>query len=80
MNDRPLIVGAGPTGLAAALFLSLKGIAARIIDKAPEPEKQSRALVINPRALELLRRPASWRASGRKGTPSIGRGSTKDGR
>jgi 2-polyprenyl-6-methoxyphenol hydroxylase-like FAD-dependent oxidoreductase len=54
MNDRPLIVGAGPTGLAAALFLSLKGIAARIIDKAAEPEKQSRALVINPRALELL--------------------------
>ena len=54
MNDRPLVVGAGPTGLAAALFLSLKGVAARVIDQAAEPAKESRAQVINPRALELL--------------------------
>ncbi len=54
MENKPLIVGAGPTGLAAALFLASRGVAARIIDSAPAPEKQSRALVVNPRTLELL--------------------------
>ena len=54
MQDRPLIVGAGPTGLTAALFLALKGIQARLIDQAEAPELQSRALAVNPRTLELL--------------------------
>jgi 2-polyprenyl-6-methoxyphenol hydroxylase-like FAD-dependent oxidoreductase len=54
MNDQPLIVGAGPTGLAVALFLSLKGIPSRIVDRNPEPAKESRAQVVNPRSLELL--------------------------
>jgi 2-polyprenyl-6-methoxyphenol hydroxylase-like FAD-dependent oxidoreductase len=54
MHDQPLIVGAGPTGLAAALFLALKGVRCRIIDQAASPAKESRAQVINPRSLELL--------------------------
>jgi 2-polyprenyl-6-methoxyphenol hydroxylase-like FAD-dependent oxidoreductase len=54
VHDRPLIVGAGPTGLSAALFLALKGVPSRIIDQALAPAKESRAQVINPRALELL--------------------------
>jgi len=54
MNGRPLIVGAGPTGLAAALFLSAKGITPRVVDQAAEPARESRALVVNPRVLELL--------------------------
>jgi len=54
MKEPPLIVGAGPTGLAAALFLALKGVPARIIDQAAEPERESRAQVINPRSLDLL--------------------------
>ena len=49
-----LVVGAGPTGLAAALFLSKAGVRCRVIDKAPEPAVTSRAQVINPRTLELL--------------------------
>jgi 2-polyprenyl-6-methoxyphenol hydroxylase-like FAD-dependent oxidoreductase len=49
-----LIVGAGPTGLAAALFLAAEGIGCRIIDKAAEPTSQSKALAVNPRTLELL--------------------------
>jgi 2-polyprenyl-6-methoxyphenol hydroxylase-like FAD-dependent oxidoreductase len=53
MDDRPLIIGAGPTGLAAALFLAIRGVL-RTIDKAGEPEKESRAQVINSRSLELL--------------------------
>jgi 2-polyprenyl-6-methoxyphenol hydroxylase-like FAD-dependent oxidoreductase len=50
----PLIVGAGPTGLSAALFLAEGGVQCRIVDKAPTPSINSRAQVINPRSLELL--------------------------
>lgn len=50
----PLIVGAGPTGLAAALFLHERGVTARIIDQAKQPSTQSKALGVNPRTLELL--------------------------
>ena len=50
-----MIVGAGPTGLAAALFLSRRGVPVRIIDAATEPTTTSKALLVNPRSLELLR-------------------------
>ncbi|HVT29907.1 MAG TPA: FAD-dependent monooxygenase [Lacipirellulaceae bacterium] len=50
----PIIAGAGPTGKGAALFLARAGIAARIIDIAPEPSRQSKALAVNPRTLEVL--------------------------
>jgi 2-polyprenyl-6-methoxyphenol hydroxylase-like FAD-dependent oxidoreductase len=49
-----LIVGAGPTGLAAALFLTRRGVSVRIIDIAPEPSRTSKALGVNPRTLKLL--------------------------
>jgi 2-polyprenyl-6-methoxyphenol hydroxylase-like FAD-dependent oxidoreductase len=49
-----LIVGAGPAGLAAALFLSRRGVPARIVDAAPEPTRTSKALGVNPRTLHLL--------------------------
>jgi 2-polyprenyl-6-methoxyphenol hydroxylase-like FAD-dependent oxidoreductase len=55
MEQAPLIVGAGPTGLSAALFLAEGGVRCRIVDKAPAPSVNSRAQVINPRSLELLR-------------------------
>jgi 2-polyprenyl-6-methoxyphenol hydroxylase-like FAD-dependent oxidoreductase len=60
MDDKLLIVGAGPTGLAAGLFLAEKGIRSRIIDKASAPVQESRAQVINPRALELKRPSRSY--------------------
>jgi 2-polyprenyl-6-methoxyphenol hydroxylase-like FAD-dependent oxidoreductase len=50
-----LIVGAGPTGLALALWLTRLGIEARIIDKAAEPGTTSRALGVQARTLELYR-------------------------
>jgi 2-polyprenyl-6-methoxyphenol hydroxylase-like FAD-dependent oxidoreductase len=50
----PLIVGAGPVGLAAALFLAKQGIATRLIELRLERENQSRALAVNPRSLDLL--------------------------
>lgn len=53
-DSRPLIVGAGPTGLAAALFLSHRGVPARVIDAALKPPVTSRALAVNPRSLSIL--------------------------
>jgi pimeloyl-ACP methyl ester carboxylesterase len=54
MPDRVLIVGAGPTGLTAALALSRLGIAVRIIDKQAAPPTTSRAVGVQARTLELL--------------------------
>ncbi|HXX67851.1 MAG TPA: FAD-dependent oxidoreductase [Polyangiaceae bacterium] len=50
-----MIVGAGPTGLALALWLRRLGIGVRIIDKAPQPGASSRALAVHARTLELYR-------------------------
>lgn len=52
--SEPLIVGAGPVGLGAALFLQRAGISTRIIDAAEKPSTRSRALAVNPRTLEIL--------------------------
>ncbi|HVE06790.1 MAG TPA: FAD-dependent monooxygenase [Paraburkholderia sp.] len=49
-----LIVGAGPTGLAAALSLARARIPVRLIDKAARPDPHSRAIGIQARTLELL--------------------------
>ncbi len=48
-----LIVGAGPTGLLLALWLTRFGVAVRIIDKTAEPGTTSRALAVQARTLEL---------------------------
>ncbi|NVN48383.1 FAD-dependent oxidoreductase [Mycolicibacterium hippocampi] len=50
-----LIVGAGPTGLTAALELSRLGVAVRIVDRSAQPSSESRALAVQARTLELLR-------------------------
>ena len=50
-----LIVGAGPTGLVLALWLSKLGVKSRIIDKTSEPGTTSRALAVHARTLELYR-------------------------
>src|SRR6516165_9419761 len=56
MTDKPvLIVGAGPTGLALALWLTRFGVAVRIIDKTAEPGTTSRALAVQARTLEFYR-------------------------
>ncbi|HYC67860.1 FAD-dependent oxidoreductase [Brevundimonas sp.] len=53
-SPQVLIVGAGPAGLAAALFLSRRGVPVRVIDAATEPTRTSKALGVNPRTLHLL--------------------------
>lgn len=49
-----LIVGAGPTGMTAALELSRFGVPVRIVDKLLEPSTTSRALAVQARTLELF--------------------------
>jgi 2-polyprenyl-6-methoxyphenol hydroxylase-like FAD-dependent oxidoreductase len=49
-----LIVGAGPTGLAAAMSLARAHIPVRLIDRAMQPNPYSRAIGIQARTLELL--------------------------
>ncbi len=53
--DNVLIVGAGPTGLALALWLTKQNIKVRIIDKSAGPGETSRAMVVQARTLELYR-------------------------
>src|SRR5580692_10894073 len=50
-----LIVGAGPTGLVLALWLTKLGVKVRIVDKTAEPGTTSRALAVQARTLELYR-------------------------
>ena len=50
-----LIVGAGPTGLVLALWLTRLGVAVRIIDKTAEPGTTSRAVAVQARTLEFYR-------------------------
>ncbi|MGE5368092.1 MAG: FAD-dependent monooxygenase, partial [Chloroflexota bacterium] len=50
-----LIIGAGPTGLVLALWLTKLGVGVRIVDKTAEPGTTSRALAIHARTLELYR-------------------------
>lgn len=49
-----LIVGAGPTGLTAAIELARRGYRLRIIDGDSGPVRESRALAVNPRTLAIL--------------------------
>lgn len=50
-----LIVGAGPTGLALALWATRQGLGVRIIDKTTAPGSTSRAMAVHARTLELYR-------------------------
>src|ERR1700724_825499 len=50
-----LIIGAGPTGLVLALWLTKLGVNVRVLDKTAEPSTTSRALAVQARTLELYR-------------------------
>ena len=48
-----LILGAGPTGLVLAIWLTRLGVRLRIVDKTAEPQTTSRAVAVQARTLEL---------------------------
>jgi 2-polyprenyl-6-methoxyphenol hydroxylase-like FAD-dependent oxidoreductase len=49
-----LIIGAGPTGLTLACDLARRGVAVRIVERDPAPNRATRAKTIQPRSLEVL--------------------------
>ncbi|GLV60880.1 oxygenase [Dictyobacter sp. S3.2.2.5] len=51
-----LVVGAGPTGLTMANLLQRGGVRVRIVDKKDGPTRETRAVVVHARTLELLDR------------------------
>lgn len=54
-NPEILVVGAGPTGLTAAVELARRGIRPRIVDRNEGPTPLSKAVGISPHSLELLK-------------------------
>ena len=54
-GGRPGSPGAGPAGLALACRPIDHGAAVRVIDRRPEAVRPSRALILHPRTLEVLR-------------------------
>jgi 2-polyprenyl-6-methoxyphenol hydroxylase-like FAD-dependent oxidoreductase len=52
-NAQVLIVGAGPTGLVLALWLTHLKVPVRLIDRAAQPGTTSRALAVQARTLEF---------------------------
>jgi 2-polyprenyl-6-methoxyphenol hydroxylase-like FAD-dependent oxidoreductase len=50
-----LVAGAGPAGLTLALQAHDHGAVVRVIDCRPEADRPSRALILHPRTLEMLR-------------------------
>lgn len=49
-----LVVGAGPVGLAATLFLQQHGVRVQVVDVSQHTSRQSYALAIHPRTLRIL--------------------------
>ena len=69
MDHAVLIVGAGPVGLLAALWLTKLGVPVRIVDRAPHGSVHSKALGVHANSLELLQRVGVADAFVRNGRP-----------
>lgn len=50
-----LVIGAGPTGLMAGAWLQKFGIESKVVDAKPGPTRESRALALQARSMEIYR-------------------------
>lgn len=53
LDTEVLVVGAGPTGLMAALVLARRGVPAMVVDHKDGPTRESRALAVQARTMEI---------------------------
>ena len=67
-----LIIGAGPTGLTAANVLAQQGVKVRIVERDAGPIRESRALIVQGRSLELFDKLGLAAAAVRQGQPMDG--------
>ncbi|WP_276314473.1 FAD-dependent monooxygenase [Streptomyces sp. Z26] len=49
-----VVAGGGPTGLMLAAELALAGVRVRVLERRPSRQRDSRALILHPRSLEVL--------------------------
>ncbi|MEV0124334.1 monooxygenase [Streptomyces sp. NPDC050703] len=49
-----VVVGAGPTGLMLGCELALAGVRTRVLERRASPQRDSRALSLHPRSVELM--------------------------
>ncbi|MEU4893381.1 monooxygenase [Streptomyces sp. NPDC044780] len=54
MHADVIVVGAGPAGLMLSCELALAGVRTRIVERRTEPQRDSRALTLHPRSVELM--------------------------
>ncbi|MFF3763079.1 monooxygenase [Streptomyces sp. NPDC001922] len=54
MDVDVIVTGAGPTGLMLASELALAGVRTRVLERRAEPHRNSRALTLHARSVELL--------------------------
>ena len=68
MFEQVIIVGAGPSGLLLALYLSRAGINVGVLEASMEPDRQPRATHYGPAAVHELRRSGILEAMKEKGS------------
>ncbi|HWS32447.1 MAG TPA: FAD-dependent monooxygenase, partial [Actinoplanes sp.] len=54
MDAEVIVVGAGPTGLMLAGELALAGVRVLVVERRDSPQRDSRALTLHPRSIEVL--------------------------
>ena len=67
-----LVVGAGPTGLMLANHLGRRGVRVTIIDRHSGPARESRAMAVHARTLEIYSKLGLVERALELGTPGYG--------